>query len=270
MADLLRDDPSVFLPASKELHFFSRDAEPLTAEGLRMYEQNFDRAAPGELCGEATPGYLRSRFAAKKVRSYIPEVRLLILVRDPIARALSAFLHAQRMRIFPKSMTFDDAVERDARQHGARWTSIVSDGYYDIGLSRWLDQFPREQIHIVPLELLRTNYDHEMGAIYTHLNLEFPSAEPPPFPHVNEARHQVLPQVNRLIVHKFPVGHPIRRGLDRPSRKLVDRPTPSTRTTTMLRELYAERIQQLESLASLDLAIWPTHPQFLMEPKDET
>lgn len=270
LADLLREDPEVFLPASKELHFFSRDAEPLTQKGLDSYERNFDRAASGQSCGEATPNYLASRFAATKVRSVLPDARLLVLVRDPIERAVSAFLHAQRMRVIPKSMTFDMAIERDARQCGARWTSIIRDGFFDIGLSRWLDQFSREQIRITLLENLVDNHEFELTAIYEHLGIKIPANGPPCLPHSNRARHHILPQVQRVVVRTLPTRHPIRRLVARASKKPVVRPLLSLRTIDMLRDLYADHILNLERQTSLDLRKWSTHPYHYAGEVNET
>jgi len=194
----------------------------------------------------------------------------MVLVRDPIERAVSAYLHAQRMRVIPKSMTFDMAIERDARQCGARWTSIVRDGFFDIGLSRWLDQFPREQIHVTPLENLVDNYEFELTAIYEHFGIKIPATGAPSLPHANKARHHILPQVQRVTAHTLPTRHPIRRIVARASRKPVVRPLLSLQTNNMLRDLYADRILNLERLASLDLRKWSTHPHHVAGVVNET
>lgn len=260
LANFLRDDPQVFLPVEKELHFFSRDRETLTEGSISKYLSNFNKARPGQFSGEATPNYLPSRFAPEKVLQVAPNARLIVILRDPTERAMSAYLHAQRMRIFPKSSTFEDVIERDARESGSRWTNIVSNGFYFSSLDHWLQHFDENQIHICLLEDFKSRFDSEIKAIYEHLGLASSPQLNQDFPHVNKARHLIAPQVNRLIANRLPVAHPLRRAFDRKSKRRVLRPEPHPRTIHFLRTTYEDQILNLGRLLGRDLTIWPSHP----------
>lgn len=57
------------------------------------YERLFDGARPGQICGESSPFYLWSRDAHQRIRSLLPAVKLVALLRDPVERAHSNWTH---------------------------------------------------------------------------------------------------------------------------------------------------------------------------------
>ena len=82
---LLEQHPGAFLPAAKELHYFSLHY----ARGESWYRQQFAAASPGQRNGEITPYYLFHPEASKRIQSLLPQVRLVVLLRDPVQRTLS-------------------------------------------------------------------------------------------------------------------------------------------------------------------------------------
>ncbi len=92
--------PGCHLPAVKEPHFFSRDEE--YAAGPGGYLALFADAPDGWLTGEASASYADPRVAAVvagRMRELAPDVRLVYLVREPVARLKSHYLHEwQRSR----------------------------------------------------------------------------------------------------------------------------------------------------------------------------
>jgi hypothetical protein len=99
--------PHVSMSVPKELNFFfgppapqgARDAAELSwaqgnwHRGTRWYARHFDPSAP--VRGESSPGYTSPAHeeAAARMAALIPGARLVYLVRDPIARAVSQFRH---------------------------------------------------------------------------------------------------------------------------------------------------------------------------------
>jgi len=102
--------PEVFLSRPKEPDFFSRDAH--YARGLEHYGRLFEAADAAQVAGEGSTSYTkRGAFpdAAGRIAQALPDARLLYIVRDPIRRIESHWLHTWRMR--PKSVRpFDEAV----------------------------------------------------------------------------------------------------------------------------------------------------------------
>ncbi len=98
LADALYHHPFIHKPHiidqepewfSKEVHFFNVNTS--YSQGRLHYERHFDRyLPPGHVSLDATPGYLYEPFVAERVhRMYGKDIKILVILRDPVARALS-------------------------------------------------------------------------------------------------------------------------------------------------------------------------------------
>ena len=147
---------------AKELHFFDDfwrgDFQP---SDERAYHQLFLRPE-GMLGGEWTPRYIFDPWTPPLLRRAAPDAKLLVLLRDPIARFRSGVTHAAT--------------------HGGRVTSDVVDtaiarGFYAAQLSRLYQHFPREQVLVLQFERCRAN-----PAPMLKLTLEFLGLDPGRYP----------------------------------------------------------------------------------------
>lgn len=89
---LLRQHPQILEPVHKEAHFFEDDIN--FSKGPLQYQLNFDlsfRFRKNEQTFEATPDYLPSFKAQRRIKEFLPEVKLIVLLREPISRAFSAW-----------------------------------------------------------------------------------------------------------------------------------------------------------------------------------
>ena len=103
----LRQHPEVFTTTPKEpKYWLCDDAPPPAFSGpgdkhsqqewvwrRRDYERLFEPARPGQLRGESTPFYLWSRGAHRRIGEALPDVKLIAVVRDPVDRAYSNWMH---------------------------------------------------------------------------------------------------------------------------------------------------------------------------------
>ena len=162
LADNFRHHPRLFVPAIKEVKYFSCFCNWLD---LGWYLDHF-RAGRGVLKGEASPSYaILPPERIRLVGELLPGAKLVFLMRDPIARAWS---HARHNFCYREAhfadcpLDFDDVPEslwREAFRH--EW--LLASGDYLGQLRRWLEVFPREQILVgfyesiaaEPAELLR-------------------------------------------------------------------------------------------------------------------
>jgi hypothetical protein len=158
--DNLSAHPDLFLPRPKELHYFDRTFH----ESLRSYAARF-AAGSGKVKGEVTPAYgilppRRIRF----IRTVMPDVRLVFLMRNPIERAWS---HAVMILATKTKRRVEDVPEGEFY---AQFTgdSSMRRGDYRRTLDNWLDVFPEEQLFVGffedlslrPKELLTDVFDH--------------------------------------------------------------------------------------------------------------
>jgi hypothetical protein len=150
--------PEIEPALGKELNYFSLHY----GRSLRWYRGHFPRREPGRLSFEASPYYLFHPDAPHNVAETLPDVKLVALLRDPVDRAYSHYLHT-RSRGF-ESLPFAEALDAEAeRLHGRRARcegsqdpmrlySYASRGQYAEQLERWLDLFPRERLHVIRSE----------------------------------------------------------------------------------------------------------------------
>lgn len=88
---LLRLHPQIAMSRQKETDFFRRDAGP---DPIADYRALFDRTAPW--MGEASPTYTMAHEHAgvpERIRAALPGAKLIYIVRDPVARAVSQYRH---------------------------------------------------------------------------------------------------------------------------------------------------------------------------------
>src|SRR5580698_8351347 len=147
LADNLRQHLQVFVPTMKEIKYFSSFFKSLD---LGWY---LDQIAPGtgRVKGEASPSYaLLPVERIGLIRSLMPNVKIVFLMRDPIGRAWSHAKHNYRYREanFTHCNAAFEAV--DERNWIENFTQEYTLAYGDyLGqLRRWLSVFPREQIYV--------------------------------------------------------------------------------------------------------------------------
>lgn len=87
---LLAEHPGAFVPPGKEVPFFTR--EDASAETLPAYlEEHFGPAASDAVTGKVTPHYLSDPRVPARLSALMPDARLVVILRDPVERALSHF-----------------------------------------------------------------------------------------------------------------------------------------------------------------------------------
>ena len=82
--------PEIYM-ANKEKHFFSRQLSKgkLTDNDKKKYEESFKTTKP--IVGEKTPGYCYLRYAIDRIYDYNKNMKLIIILREPISRAFSHY-----------------------------------------------------------------------------------------------------------------------------------------------------------------------------------
>lgn len=161
-----------------DFHFDPRAAptfDPGDDELLSWYRGHFDDAAEGQLVGEDSTTYLASRRAPARIRRMRPDVRLIFLLRDPIARSYSHYWHLVRTRRVGTG--FEEAMARDV--------TIVQRSFYARQLRRYRERFPAEQILCVLYEEMLARPDDVLRRVLAFLDLPAPDEEALSLPHAN-------------------------------------------------------------------------------------
>jgi hypothetical protein len=268
--DVLRRHPDVFLPEEKELHWFndiSYDGpdvrNPNHAKPLGWYLGFFREARADQVCGEISPSYLWSRSAPELIHRFDPEMRILVLLRDPVERLFSSYLFGRQVGQIG-ALSFEEALER--------FPHLLERAPASGSVARYLDLFGRDQVHVVlyddlladPAGVLR-GVQRFIGVrelvpddVGSRRNVTGASR----FPRTTMALMQgrmwlrkrgLEPLVDlgkRLgVVHVFRFFQGQVRPYDR-------RPTVDPATEARLRERFRPDVEGLERLLGVDLAAW--------------
>ena len=114
---------------------------------------------------EKTPHYFIDRQTPERLARLLPDVKLILIVRDPIIRAISDYVQIQsRHQTYPN---FDQFISMSNFTH---WTPIKI-GCYSIYLRRWLKYFPLQRIHFVDGENLIQRPWEELKYVQQFLNI---------------------------------------------------------------------------------------------------
>jgi Sulfotransferase family len=143
--DWLRQHPDVFMPKLKEPKFFAYDPERTDVQypvrTLEDYAALFEGATERAI-GEASPHYLSSSPAMRKIHETLPRARLIAALRDPAERAFSVYQMNLRNLGRNRAVPFAEALESDVN---------LRQGYAKY-LERWFGVFDRAQFRIVLFE----------------------------------------------------------------------------------------------------------------------
>lgn len=162
---VLSQHPQVRASEPKELNYFTANYD----RGALWYESHFAGAAPGAICGEASPTYFFSADAPARAHAYNPAMRLIAVLRDPVARAFSNHLHEIRKGHIPADTSFEAALAANP--------AYVEQGRYRANLTRWIELFGREALLVLVAEELSADPAAGYAAVCAHLGL--PVGAPP-------------------------------------------------------------------------------------------
>lgn len=142
LAKLLGKHPKICLGKRKEPEFFSHDEN--FNRGYSAYLENFSHSVPGQLTLDASTGYTRSPQhpnTARRLFDAAPDAKLVYLLRHPVDRAYSHYVHRFTKECHPGKpidQSFEDFVKLDPM--------CVDSSDYRLQIQSYLDFFPRESL----------------------------------------------------------------------------------------------------------------------------
>ncbi len=191
--------PQIAPALDKEVHFFDLEFErgwdwyDARFPGIIQADQAHDRrphassTVPPVITGEASPYYIFHPLVPQRIAQTLPTVKLIVLLRDPVDRAISHYHHAVRWGFEPLAIAdaFAQEEERlagevekmlaDPSYHSFnhRHLSYLARGRYAQQLEHWFQYFPREQFLILNSEALYRSPDLALQAVCQFLALPF-------------------------------------------------------------------------------------------------
>lgn len=196
----LNQHPQVVPAEKKEVHFFDLNF----SKGVEWYHQQFARMVKsfsqknentiedkqekyisGFITGEASPYYVFHPLVPQRVYQTFPQVKLILLLRNPVDRAISHYYHEVKLGF--ESLSLEDAIaqeetrlkeetkkllnEENYYSFNHQHYTYLSRGKYIDQITNWLKFFPKEQLLMIKTEELDSQPNSIMNRVWEFLNL---------------------------------------------------------------------------------------------------
>jgi len=176
----LSTHPDVAPSAIKETRYFlpARFGRPL--EPFSTYQAYFDDAGDRPVRLEATPSYFYGGAeTATAMNDSLTNPRVLVILREPVSRAISFFAY-QKIRLrFPADMSIADYLvaadalhDDDLRDPENEKYMAVRGGCYADFLPAWLDTFGTERLRVMWFEELVSDPARVVGPLAAWMGLD--------------------------------------------------------------------------------------------------
>lgn len=283
----LAEHPQIYISSGLEMNFFAFEGEQLNFQGpkdsdyltkititnLEEYKTRFKDVSDEIAIGEKSTWYLYSPKAIKRIQHYIPEVKLIAILRNPVDRAYSSFLHLVRDYREPL-LDFEKALEAEEKRIRENWEYLwyyKKAGFYGEQLQRYFERFSPKQIYIGLYEDLKQNPAQLIQDIFRFLevdenftpnlskkyNVSSGSQSVSRVPK-NKTWHKFLSQSNPIKSILKPLIPSSLRNSVREDLKQRNLGQPSFKPEIrrQLIEIYRQDIIKLEGLIQRDLSQW--------------
>lgn len=269
----LRAHPDVFIPGRKEPNYFAfADATPPfdhpaardSIRDHRDYEALFESAAPHQVVGEVSPAYLAIPDACIRIRQEISDARLIAVLRNPIERAYSDYLMYRRDGLEREPDFLRALRAQPTRDRSTDPTShYLSTGMYAEQVRRFQQAFPRDQLHILLHDDLRSDQPATLRRIFEFVGVD-PQVEladqapsnvsgVPTRPSLRLA-YSLRRRLRRSLGAVVPER--VKRRVDAQLEQRLDRPSLPDEARRYLIDTYRADIELLSDLIDRDLSDW--------------
>ena len=286
--EYLKQHPDVYMSPLKETNFLSRDWSledqeklqkrnaQLRAYGRRecvdsieKYQELFDGVTTEMAIGEASPNYLfRSQKAIAQIQRYVPEAKLIAILRNPVERAYSDYLMHVREEIQGEPLA-----QQIARYHQHQSFTILK-GFYGQQLSLYWQQFDPNKIKVYLYDDLCADPVGMMQDMYEFIGVDASGQGD-----VSQRKQVAKVPKNRWFNQLLRTRNPVRATAAATLKQVLPKETRQQIRSALLNwnsqnkkqvallskgdrqqllEIYREDIQQLQDLLNRDLSHWLT------------
>lgn len=179
--------PQVHESLGKEVHYFDGGLNPdidTFNKGENWYRAHFPLSRDmnvGDICIDATPMYLFNPLVAERIKNLIPDCKIIILLRDPVERAVSHYFHTQRHGF--EDLSIEDALDRedsrleegiqqqDYKDLAFRLYSYKARGLYLKQIQNYQQYFSEDQMLILSSDSFYKNSQEALNTVFDFLDI---------------------------------------------------------------------------------------------------
>ncbi|MFP5348023.1 MAG: sulfotransferase family protein [Actinomycetes bacterium] len=257
----LREHPQVFMTSYKEPEFFV--AEKNWDRGVRWYESLFSDAGEALAVGEASTSYTKFTEypgVPQRIASVIPDARLIYILRNPVDRIRSMYEHM--VITGREGRPIDEAVLGD--------DIYIGPSLYAENIRRYLELFPREQLHVALTDDLVSDVQGSLSAVTRFLGLPAVEGYSPAARTDLKTSERRPDRRLKTMLRDTPAAYRLLESLPAPLRKgvrtlasrppLDGRPELGVEAENRLRNRLAPDLEQLQSLLGPGFDAWGLLP----------
>jgi hypothetical protein len=269
----LEQHPQIYMSPLKEPNFFCSEGQEspdgYSITDIGTYQDLFGDVAGESVLGEASHCYLYEPKAVERIEYYVPDAKLIAILRNPIDRAYSHFLHMVRNGTEPLT-DFAQALREE--ETGARQKSIFQDyvgrGLYYGQLKRYFNTFGQDQVRVYLYEDLSDAPTATLRDAFRFLGVDDSFVPDVSIRH-NVSGYPKYKALDELLRRPKRVKHALKMHLparlrwrlskafdNLKTRNLVVPPPVESEVRRQLMEVYREDVLKLQDLICRDLSGW--------------
>jgi len=151
--------PDILMSVRKEPNYFGAH----WGEDISFYDMCFPDYSGQKEIGEATVEYMRDPEVPIRIYQTIPNIKLIFTLRDPISRATSHYWW--RVHTGIEKRTLDEVLRNGVKEYP------IDYGLYYTHIKRFLNYFPRKNMHFVIMENMKQSLKSTLISIYNFLEV---------------------------------------------------------------------------------------------------
>lgn len=269
----LNQHPQIYMSPVKEPHFFAFgdgnidyhdpwfDPSKMILQ-IEEYRALFSDVASETAIGEASPSYLYNPASPFQIKKYVPDAKMIAILRNPVDRAYSNYLHCRRDGR-ESIEDFSMALQAEKQRIAAKWSDLwhyKKQGFYSEQVSRYLGLFDREQLLFLLYDDFAANPIQFVQDIFHFLGVDNTFAVDMSVRHnragipKNATYLKIYKSVQKHSAQlKRIVPYSIRQAM---RRQMLEQPRLAEEDRIALAREYHTDILQLSELIGCDLSNW--------------
>ena len=177
LAEYMGKSAEIFVPKEKEIPYFL-DSDFLQRGWDWYLKTFFKNADPAKLWGTSTPQYMMNPAVFKSIKEKLPNVKIIVILRDPIARLISHFDMMLRLGVEQRSLVevidqeLADIESARCRPYPEECGKYIVSGEYGRILTEVFIHFDQANVHVLFFDDLIMNAQLELDEIAAFLNIK--------------------------------------------------------------------------------------------------
>lgn len=237
-------------------------------DDLEKYKKLFEDVVDEKMVGEASTGYLyESEESIKNIKKYLGDIKIIMILRNPIDRAYSAYSHLKKGHF--ENLSFMEALKAENVRKEEKWDRFFR--YIDYGMYHGqVEQYKKEFTNVKVIlfddleskkeEIVKETFEFlEVNSNFVpKMNVQLNATGTPRYQVITNffVKPNMLKDILKPIVSLFMNKHQRRAMAEKIKNKNLIKTSMSEQEHAFLTEKFEDEISNLQTLINRDLSMW--------------